>query len=224
MNKFIKIIASKLPKKIQQELKKLYFSYQIKNNNFVSDEKEYSKLQNWINADDWVIDVGANVGHYTKKLSEIVGIGGRVIAFEPMTATFELLASNVAKFSADNVSLMNAAASDSSAIQGMELPKFDTGLDNYYMAKIATDNPSFEILCISIDSLKLPSPVSLVKIDAEGHDLSVLKGMEITLTKDRPVLLIEDSSTEIELFLTNFGYSSERLDGSHNKVFMYQGG
>ena len=222
MNRFIKIIASKLPKKTQQELKKLYFSYQIKKNNFVSDEKEFTKLKNWVHADDWVIDVGANVGHYTKKLSEIVGSEGRVIAFEPMMATFELLASNVAKFSTDNVTLLNVAASDSSTMQGMLLPKFDTGLDNYYMAKITTSSPSFQILCISIDSLDLPNSVSLVKIDAEGHDLKVLEGMKATITKDHPVLLIEESSMEIERFLTNFGYTSERLHGSHNKVFKFQ--
>ena len=40
---------------------------------------------------DWIVDVGANVGHYTKRLSELVGPKGRVIAFEPILETFSIL-------------------------------------------------------------------------------------------------------------------------------------
>jgi len=219
MNFFLKKIASKLPIKYQQELKRLYFSRQIKKDNFVSNEKEFDLLSEWVNEGDWVIDVGANIGHYTKKLSELVGESGRVIAFEPIPDTFELLAANVASLPLNNISLLNVAASDYSSIQGMALPKFNTGLDNYFMAKITTDSPSLEILCLSVDSLKLPQPIALVKIDAEGHDLSVLKGMESILKKDYPVLIIEDDLSEIDSYLKNLGYASERIKESHNKVF-----
>jgi len=125
----------------------------------------------------------------------------------------------MAKLPFNNVSLFNIAASDTSSIQGMSLPKFDTGLDNYFMAKITTSSPSLEILCLSIDSLNLPHPVRLVKIDAEGHDIHVLRGMESILKEDHPVLIIEEDSSEIEEYLGNFNYSSERLSGSHNKVY-----
>lgn len=219
MKKVFKKLSSKLPKKYQQELKRLYFGRQIKKDIFISDEKEFSVLQKWVGKGDWVIDVGANIGHYTKRLSELVGESGRVIAFEPIPDTFELLSANMARLSFNNVSLFNIAASNSSSIQGMALPKFDTGLDNYFMAKITTSNPSLEILCLSIDSLNLPQSISLVKIDAEGHDMSVLKGMESILRKDHPVLIIEEGSLEIEVYLKEFGYSSERINESHNKVF-----
>ena len=219
MNKVFKKLSSKLPKKYQQELKRLYFGRQIKKGVFVSDEKEFNVLQKWVSKGDWVIDVGANIGHYTKKLSELVGRSGRVIAFEPIPDTFELLAANMARLANNNVSLFNVAASDSSSIQGMALPKFDTGLDNYFMAKITKSNPSLEILCLSIDSLNLPQSISLVKIDAEGHDISVLKGMESILRKDHPILIVEEDSSEIEIYLEIFGYSSERINGSHNKIF-----
>ena len=128
----------------------------------------------------------------------------------------------MAKLTYNNVTLFNVAASDSSSIQGMAMPKFDTGLDNYFMAKITANNPSLEILCLPIDSLNLPKSISLVKVDAEGHDLSVLKGMESVLRKDHPVLIIEDNSSEIVEYLETFGYSSERINGSHNKVFQVE--
>ena len=219
MKKIFKKFASKLPKNYQQELKRLYFSRQIKKGTFLSDEKEFDQLHKWIGEGDWVIDVGANIGHYTKKLSELVGRPGRVLAFEPIPDTFELLAANIAKLNHHNVSLFNIAASDSSSLKGMELPKFDTGLDNYFMAKITESNSSLNVLCLSIDSLNLPQKIRLVKIDAEGHDFSVLKGMESLLRKDHPVLIIEEDVAEIETYLEGFGYSSERIGISHNKVF-----
>lgn len=219
MNFFLKKVASKLPKKYQQELKRLYFKKQIKGNVFVSDEKEFDCLDKWVGEGDWVLDIGANVGHYTRKLSDLIGATGRVMAFEPIPDTFELLAANVVGLTFNNVSLFNVAVSDSSSIQGMRLPKFDTGLDNYFMAKITNDSPSLNILCLSLDSLKLPNRIALAKIDAEGHDLIVLKGMESILKKDHPILIIEDDSSEIDSYLSELDYSSERINGSHNKIF-----
>lgn len=220
MRDFVKRIASKLPKRMQQQLKRRYFSYQIKKNTFVTDELEFSRLSQWVGEDDWVIDVGANIGHYTKRLSELVGRGGRVVAFEPIQDTFELLAANSALFKNNNITLINACASESTQVLGMQIPQFDTGLCNYYMAHLTEDSDAdLQVLCFSIDSMFSTQPIKLVKIDAEGHDLSVLKGMDRVLRDSRPVLIIEDDLPEIERYLKDFGYESERLDGSHNKIF-----
>lgn len=219
MKEFLKKISSKLPKKYQQELKRFYFARQIRNGTFVTDEKEFGVLEEWVHEGDWVIDVGANIGHYSRRLSELVGKTGRVIVFEPVPETFELLSANMANLNYNNYTLFNVAASDSSSIQGMTLPKHDTGLDNYFMAKITQENPAFEILCLPIDSLNLPRPITLAKIDAEGHDIKVLKGMGSILSKDHPVLIIEEDSPEIDDFLAGYGYSCKRIDGSHNRIF-----
>ena len=40
-------------------------------------EPEYGCLGDWIAEGDWVVDVGANVGHYTVRLSQLVGVSGR---------------------------------------------------------------------------------------------------------------------------------------------------
>ena len=64
-----------------------------------------------------------------------------------------------------------------------------------------------------------PLKIRLAKIDVEEHDISVLKGKEDILRKDRPVLIIEEGSSKIEPYLEGFGYSSERIGTSHNKVF-----
>jgi FkbM family methyltransferase len=148
-----------------------------------------------------------------------VGPSGRVIAFEPVPETFALLAANVARLPHRNVTLLNAAASDAARVQGMNIPRFDTGLDNFYMAQLTDDAGALSVLCVTIDGLDLHQPVRLVKVDAEGHEVAVLKGMRRVLERDRPLLIVEDSSPEIATFLDGLGYESERHVGSSNRVF-----
>ena len=134
MFKILRKLASKLPLRYQQEMKRLRFARQIKKGGFLTDEPEFNMLNKWLNKGDNVLDVGANVGHYTTRFSHLVGATGRVIAFEPVPETFELLASNAARLSVRNVTLLNVAASEKSAVVGMNLPAFDTGMTNFYMA------------------------------------------------------------------------------------------
>lgn len=214
----IKIIASRLPLSTQNSMKRMHFSRQIKRNTFFTDEAEFARLSEWVGDGDWVIDIGANIGHYTLKLSSLVGDSGRVIAFEPVIATFELLASNVASARAGNVSLFNAASSDKSALVQMEIPTFDSGLDNYYMANISGSG-NVSCLTLAIDSLELPNRIAFVKIDAEGHELHVLAGMKNMLERDKPVLVVELSNDEIIEYLTPLGFECQKIDGSSNLIF-----
>lgn len=223
MKSFAKRIAATLPTRIQQELKRIHFARQLKAKRFITDEKEYALLDTFVEPGDWVLDIGANVGHYTARLSDLVGPEGRVIAIEPIPNTFELLAANVARLAHQNVTLLNIAASDSTAVVGMTIPRFESGLDNYYMAHLSNEKSDLNVLCEPVDGLSLPRRVSLVKIDAEGHELSVLKGMRHVLQRDRPTLIVEDNVPEVIPFLQGLRYSSERLEGSSNRIFRSTG-
>ena len=149
----------------------------------------------------------------------MVGSNGRVIAFEPIPETFELLAANASQFSYKNVSLFNAALSDKVTTVGMSIPKFSSGLCNYYMANISDIDATYSILTISLNSFSFPESIKLIKIDAEGHELFVLKGIEQLLTKDLPKLIIEENSEDVKTYLYGLGYKSERLDGSPNSIY-----
>jgi len=221
MKNYFKKLASKLPVRWQQEMKRLHFGRSIKKGSFITDEPEYSKLEEWVNPGDLVLDIGANVGHYTQKLSLLVGTEGRVIAFEPVPDTFELLTANVARFVNKNISLLNMAASDSTKFLGMDIPEFDTGLTNYYMAKLSNDQKQFSVLCMPIDTLDISDKVALAKIDVEGHEEAVLVGMKEILKRDHPVLIVEGEVKEVEDFLNGLGYTFEKIDGSPNRIYKY---
>ena len=103
-----------------------------------------------------MIDVGANVGHYTKRFSELVGATGRVIAFEPIPETFALLAANIQLLPLANVTLINAALSDKTDLAGMSIPVFDTGLRNFYQAQLSnTSHSSLQVLTMRLESINI---------------------------------------------------------------------
>jgi len=213
-------IAARLPIRWQTELRRLNFSRLIKSDRFVSPEPEFRILDSLIKPGDWVVDVGANVGHYTKRFSELVGARGRVIAFEPVPTTFALLSANVQLFKHLNVTLINAAVSDRLGVIGMSLPRFDWGTTNFYEARISPEqDSSLSVLMMSFDALCLTQRIALIKIDAEGHESFVLAGMQNLVKTSRPVLIVETSSKEVIAGLSSLGYTSERLPDSPNLLF-----
>ena len=215
----LKRMAAKLPHRWQAELKRLHFGRQIARNTFDTSEAEYQLLPQFVNQGDWVIDVGANVGQYTKRLSDLVGSQGRVIAFEPVPATFALLAANTERFAYGNVTLINAAVSARLDVLGMDIPRFETGLVNYYEARLVANPVSgVKVLTIPVDSLLIDHPVSLVKIDAEGHEAHVLAGMHRLIERFKPTLIVETGSAELIASIERFGYQVQRSPGSSNVV------
>lgn len=216
---WLKRLSSALPLRVQQNMKRVHFAHQIRSGRFTTSEPEYARLQQWIAPGDWVVDVGANVGHYAIRLSSLVGPSGRVLAFEPVPETFELLAANLSTAGARNASLFNAALSAAIGAAGISLPCFETGLTNYYMAGLTGDRGAFEVLTVPLDALLPPRRISLVKLDVEGHELQALRGMRQLLARDHPRLIVEGRSEEVAALLGELGYRFFELEGSPNRVF-----
>jgi FkbM family methyltransferase len=221
MTSVLRPILGSLPDPLQRELRRLHYARQIRRGRFGTDEPEYDMLERWVRAGDTVLDVGANIGRYTMKLSALVGPQGRVIAVEPVAETFVLLSENVSRSPHGNVTLLNVAASSGFEVVGMTVPRDSSGIENLYQASIdgGTEGGP-RVLTAPMDALRLPSRISLAKIDVEGHELAALAGMDRILTEDRPVLIVEDSSAEIQTVLTDRGYESTRFDGSPNRLYL----
>lgn len=217
----LKKIAASFPSGLQTELKRLHFGRQIKKNKFIYHEPEYKILHELVKSGDWVIDIGANIGHYTKRLSDLVGTNGRVIAFEPVPRTLSILAANVQLFTNSNVTLINAASSDKVDVVGMSMPDFSSGLANYYEAHLDENstNNNLSVLTIPLDLLSLNQRISLIKVDVEGHEASALAGMEKTILKYHPTLIVETGSEDIIAKVTSWGYTSTKFENSPNVLF-----
>jgi FkbM family methyltransferase len=224
MNDLLKRLTSGLPQSWQHELKRLKCRHEIRRRTFRSYEPEFLMLGSLISAGDWVIDIGANVGHYAMGFSDLVGPQGRVIAVEPVAETFALLSANAILFPYRNVTLLNVAASDRSGVAGMQISRFETGLSNYYQARLSEGSSDCDVLTVRLDALALPHPIKLMKIDAEGHDPAVLRGAEALLARDHPTLIVETGSSDVVEHLRRFGYTSEKLPRSPNTLFRWSPG
>ncbi|MBN8727897.1 MAG: FkbM family methyltransferase [Xanthomonadales bacterium] len=216
----LKQLAAHLPARWQDELKRHYFGRQIRRGTFATGEPEFALLDRFVGPGDWAIDIGANIGQYTKRLSDLVGPSGRVIAFEPVPATFSLLAANSMRFRYRNTSLFNVAISDSADLAGIEMPDFPSGLANFYEARLAPAEGHAQcVLKFALDCLPLAHPIALVKADVEGHEACVLTGMRHLVMQHHPVLVIETTSEAVIASVRAFGYRAEHLPGSPNMLF-----
>lgn len=175
----------------------------------------FRRLREWVPEGTLAIDVGAAVGTYTLELSRLVGPTGRVIAIEPVREQFEILAHNIARAPYANITALQYAAGDVSGIVRISAP-IEHGRANYYEARVCDDGDP--VLCIRLDELVLPIPPTIIKIDAEGFDLAVLRGAERLVREHRPVLYLEDARPPLLDWLVARGYPIERTVLEHGSV------
>lgn len=220
----LKYLTGMLPPHWQVALRRVHYRRQIRAGTFHLDGNEERVLEALIRPGDWVLDIGANVGQYTVVCSRLVGPGGRIVAVEPVPQAFALLVSNCDALPIKNVTLLNLAASDRNGVRGMSIPLREGGLPETACASITSDADQADthVQTVTLDSLQWPTRIALVKIDTEGHEMNVLRGMTNLLTRDRPHLIVEASSDGIVPFLSDFGYRISPLSAPANLVFIHQ--
>lgn len=159
---------------------------------------------------DAFVDVGANIGYFTLLASVLVGRNGEVIAVEPNPGARARLERNVSLNRLTNVRVVEAALSDRAGELTLHLgPADNSGLSSFRVPRDSAR--SIAVAVRTLDSLVTldARPRAIVKIDVEGAELQVLRGMRETLRRARPDLIVEISPQ----FLTELGSSvSELLD------------
>lgn len=146
-----------------------------------------------------VYDVGAFNGAYSLFFSQRVGDRGRVVAFEPRTAGFTTLLSNLERNQIRNVlPLQVALGAEPGDRTIFMLPGMPTTASLAAEARtplrLAAGAVRVEKLDVLMGAVPLPPP-QFIKIDVEGYELEVLRGARATLSAHRPDLLIEVHGT-----------------------------
>lgn len=162
-------------------------------------EPELALLPKLVTEGYHVIDIGANYGIYTHMLSKLVGETGKVFSVEPTPYTREILTENVTSYGLQNVDILQYALSDAAGTLEMYVPRFATGGQNYYKARIGhaseADHQRYEVDVSTLDAEFATSdvPISFVKMDVEGHELKCLQGGKYFIERFHPVWLMEIS-------------------------------
>lgn len=159
-------------------------------------------------------DIGANVGFFSLLGARLVGPRGHVYAFEPVPESAQVLHHHAALNRIDNVTVLEKAAGASAGRARLQL------VDDRSWSKLEGygEHPGTErvldVELVAIDDLELPAP-TVVKIDVEGAELSVLEGMKSTLERHRPAVICEVHGTHAQFaqFMREHGYRVINLEG-----------
>lgn len=195
---------------------------------------ELGMLQSLIPAGSTTIDVGANVGDFTRRLARL-SKGGLVLAFEPQSMPRMVLSVTAYVRRRENIVVfpfaLGAPGPGTDRLVELKVPIKNGDTVGIGLAHIGdeTDLASrFRIkrelvsLC-ALDEImaRVDCPrVSLIKIDVEGGELGVLRGAAETLARHKPAILCEIDNREgrfgigkddLADFLKGLGYVPRRI-------------
>ncbi len=143
---------------------------------------------------DVAVDVGANIGIFTLAMGRAVGLTGRVFAYEPNPEVAALLVDNLylnenrRTITADVRIRAVAAGAEPGAASLLVRPKHRGmgTLGHTDGGPAPGDSSVHEVEVVTLDDeLSHLVEVRLVKIDVEGHELGVLRGMRHLLAQRR---------------------------------------
>jgi FkbM family methyltransferase len=177
------------------------------------------------------VDVGANVGYFSVLAAFLVGWDGRVIAFEAMPATHELLAKNViVNWMTTFATAENLAVYRDSRRLKFYVRKYYHGNSSlapvsHEEGRLFDDIQEIEVQAISLDEYlcKNPARPDVIKVDVEGSELQVFRGARQTLTDNPDVIVMcewsqdqirtaEDDPAELVEEWRGHGFKVYRID------------
>lgn len=174
---------------------------------------------------DIAYDIGANVGYETLVMAQVVNGGsnlqGKVYSFEPGPVAFRTLVTNALLNSQLAIEPIQLALSDTIGVAPFSSFDYDlvSRLGDHKAAYSDADVIYVRVSTLDdfIKTFHLPEP-DFVKIDVEGFEMHVLRGMQQILTAKHPTLMIElhrpegsdesapDYGDEVVEFLSPLGY------------------
>jgi FkbM family methyltransferase len=142
-----------------------------------------------------VYDVGANIGYYALRAAQAGA--QHVYAFEPASATFDVLKRNLSRNRLGSATALRYAVSDT--VGEGRLTLYDSsGINTLtprqesepYAGVTGTESVEVVTLDMLVGERGLMPP-SVLKIDVEGSELAVLRGARVLLEQARPHVIVE---------------------------------
>lgn len=180
---------------------------------------------------DVFVDVGAHVGYFTLLAAQRVSTLGTVLSIEPNPLAVEKLRRHVERSRLSNVLVAHTACADSYGQVRLYLHTESNSSMASLSARNATSGSAVDVRCTTVDDLcreRGLDRVNLVKIDVEGTELAVLRGMRRLLREVRPVIVLElephllaafeTTKASVLGFLADHDYGVAPLGGHSNYV------
>ena len=189
-------------------------------NNVKKREPEFEFIEEMCPAGCNAIDVGVLWGAVAQKLQDYAS---EVWAFEANPKQVKFL--QRCRF--PKVRVIHCALSDASGYASMRVPTDRTG-----HGTIEPDNNLsnrecniYKVPCQTLDSFEIGN-IGFIKIDVEGHELSVLRGGQKTISRSKPNILLESNDkyftnhyNKVADFMKNLGYEPYIL--AENTIYKF---
>jgi FkbM family methyltransferase len=130
-----------------------------------------------------LVDAGANIGYMTSLLAVGTGTGGRVIAAEPHPELCRRLNENISGWArVAPITVYEAALSDRNGVGELHVPKDFAHNAGLSTLESVAGSEAIRIKLRRLDSV-VDGAIGVLKLDVEGHELTVLRGAESMLAE-----------------------------------------
>jgi len=182
------------------------------------------------------IDVGANIGTHTLEMVAAVGSTGKVHAFEPNALVRSGMSENIRLNDFERIVDVHAQALGevrSHAFLRVPVEGDETYSNQGLSSLVALDTPHREV-AVEVETLdefidaRALSKLTMVKIDTQGYDAKVIRGMSRCLARMSPVVVLEyeawawkkadESITDLATWLAKIHYTLHVLAVDRDEV------
>ncbi|MFC1902647.1 FkbM family methyltransferase [Chloroflexota bacterium] len=161
-----------------------------------------------INEGDIVVDVGANIGHFTLLASRLVGKEGRVYAFEPETFNHSLLVRNIELNEYQNITVEQKAISNTTGTIKLFIDNENPGA--HTIRRYSSKKEFIEVKSLTLDDYfkARERTINVIKMDIEGAETTALLGMERIIRENENLKIFTEFAP---FFIIEMGYSAEEF-------------
>ncbi|MFT3824139.1 MAG: FkbM family methyltransferase [Chitinophagaceae bacterium] len=202
--------------------KDIYCKFGVYSEDYITD---YLLKEIGVKDEDFIIDIGANIGWYSLTLSSAAA--PTIFSFEPDALNFSLLHQNAELNNKTNIRLFNVAVSNENGTKTLFLYK-DHNLGRHSLIQHQKSKKSIEVTTVKLDDVLVTEEmntqrIKLMKLDIEGFEYMALLGATEALKRCDNLLLefspdlmkkIGQEPMDCIRLIQNTGFKIQRIDPS----------
>lgn len=181
------------------------------------EREELSLMKKFIRQDSSVIDIGANSGHHSLFFSRCAK---NVYSFEPYEKVFKKMQERIKENNIKNIKVYKYGIGSKNGMLTFYPPDNKNEGGGSFIKMQNKEGLNLEV--INGDKvLREVKNIALIKIDVEGMELEVLKGLKQTIKKHKPVIFVEMLPESQKNLSIPTGYKAYVVDANRPFLFLF---